>query len=245
MVKRTATFRRFGHFALKILVPLLCRVEVRGREYIPKRGPFLLVANHLSWVDPPLVVYLIPRDLGLTGLAAVAHRDDFLLGAIMEYWGVIWVRRGGSDREALRQSLDTLASGLPVGVAPEGTRSDTGALIEGKTGITYLALRASVPILPLSLAGTDQVVSRLKRLRRGRVQAAFSLPFLLPPRGGAPRREYMEYCTDLIMTRLASNLPQPYLGVYADHPLIEYWKFLDASGKADQPEWKRGLTLSA
>jgi 1-acyl-sn-glycerol-3-phosphate acyltransferase len=234
-------FHRFGHFVLNILVPLLCRVRVVGRENLPKQGPFLLVANHLSWVDPPLVAYLIPRELGLTGLAALAHRNDFFLGAIMERWGVIWVRRGGSDREALRQTLHTLASGRPVGVAPEGTRSKTGGLIEGKTGITYLALKAEVPIVALSLAGTDKAVSSLKRLRRGTIRATFSPPFVLPRRSDRSRREYMEYCTDLIMTRLASNLPESYRGVYTGHPLIEYWEQLDASGKANQLESKRQL----
>lgn len=238
-------FRRFGHFVLNILVPLLCRVNVVGREYIPQQGPFLLVANHLSWTDPPLMVYLIPRELNLTGLVAVAHRNDFILGAIMDWWDVIWVRRGGSDREALHQSLETLASGRPVGVAPEGTRSNTGALIEGKTGITYLALKANVPILAVSLAGTDKVVSRLKRLRRGSVQATFSPPFILPRRGEGSRREHMGYCTDLIMTRLASTLPESYRGVYAGHPLIDYWEHLDAHGLSDRPEWKRELVQKA
>lgn len=234
-------FRRFGYLVLKILVPMLARVRVAGREYLPEQGPFLLVVNHLSSADPPMVAYLIPRELGLIGLAAIAHRNDFIIGSIMYQWGMIWVRRGGSDREALRQTLSTLAGGRPVGVAPEGTRSDTGALIEGKTGITYLALKADVPILALSLAGTDKVGASLKRLRRATIQATFSRPFVLPHRGDGPRREYLQYCTDLIMTRLASNLPESYRGVYNDHPLTEYWIHLDASGRADRPAWRRDL----
>jgi 1-acyl-sn-glycerol-3-phosphate acyltransferase len=232
-------FYEFGYVVMKILRRLVCRLDVVGREHIPEQGPFLLTANHLGAADPPIVMYLIPSRLRITGMAARAHRTDPFLGWGMDRWGVIWVRRGIGDREALRQSLDVLSAGRPLGVAPEGTRSRTGALIEGKTGITFLALKASVPILPISLAGSEQVFRKLRRLRRATVCATISTPFRLPPRGDASRTEHMDYCTDLIMTRLASRLPESYRGVYTGHPLIAYWKELDASGKADRPEWVR------
>jgi 1-acyl-sn-glycerol-3-phosphate acyltransferase len=149
------------------------------------------------------------------------------------------VRRGEGDRAALRAALNVLESGRPLGVAPEGTRSRTGGLIEGKTGTTFLALKAQVPILPIALAGTDKVFPRLRRLRRTTVQIRIAPAFTLPPVGDGPRREHLQYCTDLIMARLASMLPESYRGVYARHPLIPYWEQLDAAGTADRPEWVR------
>jgi 1-acyl-sn-glycerol-3-phosphate acyltransferase len=229
----------FAYIFVKTYARLICRTKVMGREHIPDRGPFLVITNHLSSVDPPLVVDLIPIRLRMTGMAAMAHRRDFFIGWLMDQAGAIWVRRGESDRAALRAALDVLASGRPLGVAPEGTRSRTGGLIEGKTGTTFLALKAQVPILPVAFAGTDRVFPSLRRLRRATVQAKIAPTFMLPPAGDGPRREHLQYCTDLIMARLASLLPEKYRGVYAGHPLIAYWEQLDAGGTADHPEWRR------
>jgi 1-acyl-sn-glycerol-3-phosphate acyltransferase len=225
----------------KIYVRLICRYNVTGREHIPQQGPFILIINHLSSVDPLLIYGLIPPRLNLTGLAAMKHRNDFIIGWAINQVGAIWVRRGEVDRRALRLSLDALAAGRPLALAPEGTRSKTGALIEGKSGAAYLAIRSGAPVLPSVAWGTEKVFPGLKRLRRQRVPVRFETPFYLPPRGDASRTEHVEYCTDLIMTRMASMLPEAYRGVYAGHPLIAYWEQLDAEGRAAHPEWKRWL----
>jgi 1-acyl-sn-glycerol-3-phosphate acyltransferase len=234
-------FYKFAYLLVTLYARLICRARVTGREHIPESGPLLVIANHLSSADPPLIVSLVPRRLGMTGMAAMAHRSDFFIGWLMDGAGAIWVRRGQSDRRALNEALEVLASGRSVGLAPEGTRSKTGALIEGKTGVTYLAIKAGVPLLPLALAGTDEVFPSLRRLRRKTVEVRISPAFHLPPRGDSPRREHLQYCTDLIMARLASTLPERYRGVYSEHPLIAYWEQLDASGMAHHPEWKRDV----
>jgi 1-acyl-sn-glycerol-3-phosphate acyltransferase len=236
---------RIIHFLVNVFARLACRLRVVGRENIPAHGPFIVVTNHLGAADPPIIFGLIPQRLELTGMAAMEHRHDPLIGWLMNKAGAIWVRRGESDREALRESLDALARGHPLGVAPEGTRSDTGALVEGKTGITFLALKAGVPLVPLSLAGSERVFRDLRRLRRVRVDVHIGPPFCLPARGSETRKEHMQYCTDLIMTRLASLLPERYRGFYAGHPLIGYWEELDAAGKSDQPGVKMELLPQA
>jgi len=230
------------HLVLTTYVRLICRVNVLGREHIPGQGPYLVVSNHLGSVDPALVFGIVPVRQGMVGMAAMAHRNDFIIGWFLDRGGAIWVRRGEADRGALRRSLEALDSGCPLGVAPEGTRSETGALNEGKSGATFLALKAGVPILPVALVGTEKVFPSLRRLRRATVHAKVSPAFFLPVRGNSPRREHTQYCTDLIMTRIASMLPESYRGVYVDHPLIAYWEKLDAGGCADRPEWKWELT---
>ncbi len=207
---------------------LICRVVVTGRQHIPEQGPLLVVSNHLSSVDPPLVVSLFPARLRLIGMAAMKHRRDLFIGWLMDRAGVVWVRRGEADRRALRQALEILKSGRLFGIAPEGTRSRTGALIEGRPGAAFLAIKAGVPILPVAVAGTERVFPSLRRLRRATVHVKIGPPFQLPPRGGASRSEHAAHCTELIMTRLASLLPESYRGVYADHPLLAYWERWDA-----------------
>jgi 1-acyl-sn-glycerol-3-phosphate acyltransferase len=229
----------------KIYVNLICRYTVTGREHIPDQGPFILIINHLSSVDSLLIYGLVPPRLRLTGLAAMKHRNDFIVGWALTKAGAIWVRRGEVDRKALRQSLDALAAGYPLALSPEGTRSKTGALIEGKNGATFLAVRSGAPILPSVAWGNEKIFPSLKRLRRARVQIHFETPFYLPPRGDGSRSEHIQYCTDLIMARMASMLPEDYRGVYAGHPLIAYWEQLDAEGGATHPEWKRELVEKA
>ncbi len=232
-------FYRIAYFLITLYTRIICRRDITGREHIPDQGPFVVVVNHLSTVDPPLVLSVLPARLGMTGMAAMAHRHDFFIGWLMDRCGAIWVRRGQGDRRALRQALETLDSGRPIGLSPEGTRSDTGALIEGKSGAAYLAFKADVPILPMTVTGSEAVYASLKRLRRARVTVKIGPMFRLPPRGDDKRSAHLQYCTDLIMGRLASMLPEVYRGVYAGHPLVAYWESLDASGQADRPQWKR------
>ena len=229
-------FYRIAYSMIALYARIICRRKITGQEHIPERGSFIVVINHLSTVDPPLVLSILPVRLRMTGMAAMAHRHDFFIGWLMDQCGAIWVRRGQSDRRALRQALEVLSSGRPIGLAPEGTRSDTGALIEGKSGAAYLALKADVPILPMTITGSEDVYAHLKRLRRARVRVKIGPMFYLPPREDGKRSAHLQHCTDLIMGRLASMLPEPYRGVYTGHPLVAYWEALDASGQADRPE---------
>jgi len=236
---------RIVHLSIRILSRFLCRLVVTGREHIPEQGPFLITLNHLSSVDPILIYGQMPVRLRMAGLAAMSHRYDWFIGRWMDYGGAIWVRRGETDRQALRHALDALAAGRPLGLAPEGTRSKTGALIEGKKGTAFLAIRSGVSILPSVMYGTEKVLPNLRRLHRMTISMTFAPAFSLPPRGDGPRSEHVQYCTDLIMARLASMLPEAYRGVYTGHPLIAYWEQLDAEGCAAHPEWKREIVLDA
>jgi 1-acyl-sn-glycerol-3-phosphate acyltransferase len=220
---------------------LVCRLKITGQEHIPAQGPFIVVLNHLSAIDPLLLFGLMPARLEMAGMAAMSHRNDFFIGWVVNHAGAIWVRRGKVDRRALREALEALASGRPIGLSPEGTRSKTGALIEAKKGTAFLAIRSGAPILPGGVYNTEKVFPSLRRLRRATVPLKFAPAFFLPPRGDGPRNEHLEYCTALIMARIASLLPEAYRGVYADHPLIAYWEELDASGRSTHPEWKREL----
>jgi 1-acyl-sn-glycerol-3-phosphate acyltransferase len=105
-------------------------------------------------------------------------------------------------------------------MAPEGTRSPTGALIEARPGASYLAARSGAPIVPVAVTGTEDknVVAHLKRLRRVKVITRIGEPFTLPPLGRGDREVELKKDTDEIMCRIAAMLPLEYRGVYADHP---------------------------
>jgi 1-acyl-sn-glycerol-3-phosphate acyltransferase len=197
----------------KLLGWLLLKQEVRGRENLPAKGPFLLVFNHLSMVDAPVIFIQAPRQM--VGMMTDKYSDAPLIAFLGNLLGIIWVARGEADMAAIKTSLGHLRSGGILAIAPEGTRNPEGRLQKGKTGAAYLADRAGVPIVTLGIAGTEQVFHNVRRLRRTPVKVTIGQPFHLPA-GGRAKGETLEEYTDLIMRRLAEVLPPEYRGYYAD-----------------------------
>jgi 1-acyl-sn-glycerol-3-phosphate acyltransferase len=198
----------------RLLVRLLTRTEMRGLENVPAHGPYIVAVNHLSAIDPPLTLAVIPACI--TVFAADTHRHEFLVGELMHRLGAIWVKRGEVDREALRAALDVLKEGGVIGMAPEGTRSRTGGLIKGRIGAAYLAAHANVPLVPVAFAGTEVGLRSLLRLDRPHITVTIGPPFRLLDSGGRPGRQELEAYTETIMRTLARMLPEKYRGVYAD-----------------------------
>ncbi len=195
---------------------LLCfitRREYVGLENIPDEPPYILVTNHLSAFDSPLVLTVCPHTP--RAFAAAKHKHNPLYALLLVMMGSIWVQRGEVDREALRRALDVLQRGEVLGVAPEGTRArGPYALQPGKVGAAWLAARADVPIVPLGITGTEEIKHNVPRLRRTDVRVVVGEPFRLPQTGTVRARMLRKY-TDDIMRRIAALLPEEYRGVYA------------------------------
>ena len=209
-----AWWYRLLRSAIRGILKLLCRLEVRGVEHVPGQGPFLLVCNHLHWLDIPVLGATFPHRA--TAFAARKWERIPFAGWILRTLGnAIFVYRGEVDRHALRQALTVLQEGGILTVAPEGTRSETGALQEGKEGIAYLASRAKVALVPVVAYGQEKVFSSLRRGRRAHVHVAYGPPFTLPDMPGRTSRAQLEEFTEHIMLRLAAMLPSDYRGVYA------------------------------
>ena len=120
------------------------------------------------------------------------------------------------DRQALGEALALLKAGAVLGVAPEGTRSRTGGLLKGRSGIFYLAGRAGVPIVPAVMWGQEQVMPGWIRLRRAQVHLHIGPPIYLPPEAARFRTADLDAHTEQLMLTMARMLPAQYRGVYAD-----------------------------
>lgn len=203
----------------RILFFLLTRLRVKGREHLPQEGGYIAAANHLSVIEVPLTYCLINRH-DVTGLVAKAHRKNPLFRLLINLLGGIWLSREEIDPRALRAARDHLRGGGVLGIAPEGTRSQTGALIEAKTGVAFLADQAKVPIIPVAVAGTWQITTEILTLKRPVIQVNFGKPFTLPPVDRKTRDHDLKQNTDEIMCQLAALLPAENRGVYADHPRV-------------------------
>jgi 1-acyl-sn-glycerol-3-phosphate acyltransferase len=187
---------------------------VLGLENYPRQGPALVVINHLGDADAALGLAYFPAETDSLGKAELY--DFPFLGKIMDLYGVIWVHRGRPDRKALRAALDGLKEGRIIALAPEARESLTGALEEGTGGASYLALKAGVPVVPVTFTGTEnsQVYGSLKRLRRACVTMTVGPAFTL--RDLASQRGAIEAGTQRIMLTLARQLPPEYRGAYQD-----------------------------
>jgi 1-acyl-sn-glycerol-3-phosphate acyltransferase len=219
---------------------LLVHRDVSGLENVPKQGPCLVVFNQLSLFDTPLVSISIPRP-DVTGLVSRDYRRNVVYRVLIEQGGGMWIRRGASDRRALEDALAALAGGWAVGISPEGRRSRTGGLIEAKPGAAFLAIQSGAPILPLAFTHTDRMAASLRRFRRITIGVRFGIPFTLPALEGRGRKQRLRHATDVIMCRLAAQLPVEYRGVYASHPGLRAGG-LEPGGAR---QWTAGLSTSS
>ncbi len=206
---------------IAFLVRTLTKLEVQGLELAPDRGPYILVANHLHWMDSPVLLTVMPHPARV--FAGEKWAGRFLVGFLLHSVNAIFVNRGEVDRKALREALATLKAGGVLGMAPEGTRSKTGGLQRGRSGAAYLAYHSGVSLLPVVCTGQERVISSLLRLRRARVRVVFGPTFEPPPVEGKVTTVHLDGFTEEIMHRLAALLPPEYRGVYADVPEINHF----------------------
>ncbi|HEY5571659.1 MAG TPA: lysophospholipid acyltransferase family protein [Anaerolineales bacterium] len=214
--ERWRTKRRFLRFLLKtIAFSSLVKIErVEGLQNIPKTGSAILFFNHIAFVDPIVMVYVVPRDI--VPLAKIEVYDYPIIGIFPQLWGVIPVRREEVDRRAIKRALDVLAAGEILLVAPEGTRNDE--LQPGKEGLAYLASRSGAPVLPVMMEGTPgfPALPFSKRWRQPGVHVRFGRPFHYRPELKRAGRDLLSKMLDEAMYRLAAIIPENRRGVYSD-----------------------------
>lgn len=217
MVRVAAALARFGLSAL-------ARVRVETQAELPTAGPLIVVANHMSNADPPLVAgWLTPRLRRQLHILAKESLFVGPVGAILRRLGATPVRSGGSDIEAYRVARDVLDRGEILCIFPEGTRSRDGRLAEAKPGVAMLATRSSVPILPVGVSGTDRFLGRGARFPRigSRITLRVGHPFTVSLDRSLPRREAIEKASDEIMSHIAELVDDRHRGRYSSPAEME------------------------
>lgn len=207
-----------ARLASRIGLWLLLGYRVVGREYVPRGGPLIVVGNHLSFLEPPLVTGIVPRRL--TFLALYDLFDIRGLALILRVMGALPIKRGGArDLDAVRVALDLLRRNEAVGIYPEGTRSLAPGLLRANPGVSLLALKSGATILPVAVTGTERLTRiqdiALARWRHPRVRIAIGRPFTVNPVSG---RADHQAIADAIMVEVASLLPATYRGAYGGQP---------------------------
>lgn len=210
-MRKGTWFYRPGASIAGWLLWLLGGGRIHGLEHVPRSGPFILVANHCSQFDPPILGWATGLQIGrvVHFMAKLEMSRWPIIGWLADRSGVFFVRRGEGDRAAQRIALEVLAAGRPVGIFPEGTRSRDGRLKAGKPGVALLAMRSGAPIVPVGIAGTHRFFAGGRRLpRRSRVTFRIGEPFVLTHQpAGRLDREAMAAGTERIMAAIEALLP--------------------------------------
>ena len=207
-------------FFHKLLWVLGGRLTVTGIENLPADGAYLVVTNHMSIADSPIMLMALPPQ-------QITHfwiADKWKTLPVFGYWasqlGGIFIKKDIVDRRAIREAVNLLKAGEIVGLAPEATRSTIGQIIKPRNGAAYLAKQVDIPIVPVAIIGTESLFANFLRLRRTQVEIWFGEPFRRPQVEGRFRQRHLEALTSYIMLKIAALLPERYHGYYAfvSHP---------------------------
>lgn len=202
-----SAFYRLAQGVLRLSFSTLQGLRVQGLENVPQRGGCILVCNHLSWLDPPV----LGCSLRHRQVHFMAKRELFerpWLGPLIRALGAFPVERGQADRKSLRLALDLLGRGRIVCLFPEGTRGEGGPMGPWHVGLAMLAHHAQVPILPAALSGTRALLEDRRLGRPGQpIRVVFGKPFLpeVPARHSRARlQEIQEVSLASVQSLLAS-----------------------------------------
>lgn len=196
-------------------------LEVTGARSMPRRGPVLVVANHLHNFDPVVLGAALPRPVLYMAKEELFAHPAF--SWLIRGFGAYPVKRGTPDRAALRHTRVLLAQGLVVGLFPEGTRSLSGHLGAPQPGVALVALQAGVPVLPVAISGTETLPFDAKATGRAgagqtrsrpRPRVAIGQPFAFEPLARHDKAA-LAAVGDRIMREIAALLPPEYRGDYA------------------------------
>jgi 1-acyl-sn-glycerol-3-phosphate acyltransferase len=193
------SYYRFFRGVFRAIFSIVFRWQVIGAEHIPKEGPVILCANHISLWDPPLLGAGIERPVHF-----MAKQELFRIPVISFFitkFGAFPVKRGAGDRAAIRTALKLLEDGKIFGIFPEGTRSKTGKLGPGLPGVAMFALKSEAVVIPVAIVGPYRLFRPVK--------IVYGAPIdLSAQRAAKPGSDTLKETTDLIMSHIQSLLDQ-------------------------------------
>lgn len=178
-----------ARLTIECILRLVWRASATGRENVPLHGPLIVAANHVSYLDPPLLGAFCPRRISY--MAKKELFDIPIFGNALRSVGAYPVSRDGSARAAIKRSLDVLQSGGAIGIFPEGTRNLDGSA-DVHNGVALLASMADCPVVPAALSGT----ANARKLAR--MHVTYGEPMRLPA-GRKATREDLHAFSDEVM----------------------------------------------
>lgn len=192
------------------LKPLVCRLTIEGVENVPKSGGCIITCNHTAGPDYVFLGYSCPRQIFYMAKAEIFRIHPWIARFFLTF-GVFPIQRGQGDLGAIEHAVQLVKSGRVLGMFPEGTRSRTGALRQGKTGVVRIAMTADVPIVPAVVINSLAAQRRLGQFwRRPQVTVRFGEPLWF--QGNPADREHSQQAINKVMLGMAALLPEEMRG---------------------------------
>lgn len=188
---------------------LVTRLRVRGLYNVPTSGAFIMASNHLSWTDIPFIAMNLRRKV------VYMAKEEYFKGRLrwlVRFLGSFPVKRGEADRQALRTSEKQLKKGNVLVIFPEGTRSRTQTMAMAHSGMSLIALRTGIPVVPVAIWGSEKALKKLGTP----VTISYGQPIVLKPKGNKITREDIDEATRTVMHKIAEMMPPEYRGVYGE-----------------------------
>jgi 1-acyl-sn-glycerol-3-phosphate acyltransferase len=181
---------------------VLFRVRVTGKEHVPRHGAFIVAPSHRSILDVPFTAFITRRQIRFMSKRELL--STWIGRHLFSALGAIPVERGATDRSALRMATAALEQGQPVAVFPEGTRNSGPILGDLHDGAAYLASKLGVPIVPVGIGGSEEILASGKVLPRIKKVAVVVGPSIAPKAstGSVRRRADVTALTDALRTGL-------------------------------------------
>ncbi|MFZ5945485.1 MAG: lysophospholipid acyltransferase family protein [Bacillota bacterium] len=191
-------------------------LKINGLDNIPQGNNVIFIANHLSNADGLILQYVLEKYKNdITFLAGVKLKDELLTNLILELVPHICIHPNKPDRKAIREAIDVLNKKKSLFIFPEGTRSRTGELLKGRSGVVLIAKNTEVPIIPIGIWGTEKLLPintegamSKEWFNKAEVHMEVGKPFKVQELAGEGET------IDLMMKKIAQLLPESYRGYY-------------------------------
>ncbi|MDD5454906.1 MAG: lysophospholipid acyltransferase family protein [Candidatus Ratteibacteria bacterium] len=194
-------FYAFAHMMLTPILKVLFRLEVKGKNNIPKKGGVIFAAHHESYLDPVVVGVASPRQINF-----LAREELFQFGFfswIIKNLNAIPISREQLQISTAKKSLETLKKGQVLLLFPEGTRSEAGTIAEGKRGVGLIAEHANVPVIPVLVKGSGQALPQNRKwITPHKVTVIFGKPLYMENIEDKPHKETHQQFSDRVMEEM-------------------------------------------
>jgi 1-acyl-sn-glycerol-3-phosphate acyltransferase len=207
--------QRFLVTLFRALTGSVFRIHDEALASIPKRGPLIIVSNHINIMEVPLIyTHLQPRPVH--GLVLADRWKNPVVAWGLDTCGAIPLKRDAGNLESIHRSLDVLSAGEILLIMPEGTRSGDGRLQDAHPGVSLLALKSSAPLLPIAFHGGEQYKQNIKKFKRTDFYIKVGKLFHLNAAGEIVSGIVRKQMANEIMYQVAALLPPAYRGSYSD-----------------------------